>query len=362
MQNFTTSNATQGEEGNVTPVNHKDLRQGDEAFALRETLSANNPCPICHSARTRFLFESWDFIHGYPGTFPVWSCKACGHVFLIGNFTPEMLTDLYSNYYPRSQFDVEQYKPYTDRTNFLSWLDGDSAGCHRWVPKNVRILDIGCGCCETLGYHKARGCEVWGCEADENVRMIADRFGFNVHIGLFDPANYEKDYFDYITMNQVLEHCAEPEKVLRQVLTVLKPGGKLVIGTPQPCSIDRFLFGRYWGGWHTPFHLNLFSKKSMCLLLGKTGFRYEFSKCRIPSIVLLNQWAILFFHGGQGKPMRFRTSSWAHHGSFGNELERLWYVRLYRFLEKTRALALPVRFADALGIGMNRIYVASKPF
>ena len=59
--------------------------------------------------------------------------------------------------------------------------------------------------------------------------------------------------------------------------------------------------------------------------------------------------------------MRFRTSSWSHHGSFGNELERLWYVRLYRFLEKTRAFALPVRFADALGIGMNRIYIASKP-
>ena len=58
--------------------------------------------------------------------------------------------------------------------------------------------------------------------------------------------------------------------------------------------------------------------------------------------------------------MRFRTASWSHKESFGNELERLWYVRLYRFLEKTRAFALPVRVADALGIGMNRIYMATK--
>ena len=323
-------------------------------------MNETTPCPICHSERTRFLFESWDFIHGYPGTFPIWQCKTCGHVYLIGNFTPEMLTDMYSHYYPRSQFDIEQYKPYSDQKGFLSWLDGDSAGCHRWVPKNVRVLDIGCGCCETLGYHKSRGCEVWGCEADENVRKIADKFGFNVHIGLFDPKKYEKNFFDYITMNQVIERCLDPETILRQIHSVLKPGGRLVIGTPQPQSIDCFLFRRYWMGWHTPFHLNLFSKKSARQLLERTGFRYEFSKCRITTVNLLNQWGVLFVHGNPGQPTRFRTASWSHHESFGDDLERLWYVRLYRFLEKSRVFALPVRLADALGIGMNRIYVASK--
>jgi len=323
--------------------------------------NANYPCPICRSERTQFLFESWDMMHGYPGTFPIWQCKDCGHFYLIDNFTPEMLTEMYSNYYPRSQFNVEQYTPHTERTGFLAWLDGAHAGCHHWVPKDVRILDIGCGLCEALGYHKARGCEVWGCEADENVQKIADQFGFNVHIGLFDPDNYEKNYFDYVTMSHVLEHSPDPEKMLRQVLTVLKPGGKLVIGMPYPYSLCRFLFRRYWIGWHTPFHLNLFSQKSARLLLEKSGFRYERSKCLMPSVRLLDQWAMLFVHGKQGKPMRFRIATWAHHPSFGNALERLWYVRLYRFLEKTRALALPVRFADALGIGTNRIYIAAKP-
>jgi SAM-dependent methyltransferase len=324
-------------------------------------MNETSHCPICHSERTRFLFESWDFIHGYPGSFPVWQCKDCGHIFLIGSFTPEMLVDMYSNYYPRSQIDIEQFKQYSDQTGLLSWLDGDSASCHRWVPKNVRVLDIGCGCCETLGYHKARGCEAWGCEADENIREIADKFGFNVHIGLFDPGNYEKNYFDYVTMNQVLEHCTDPEKILRQVYTVLKPGGKLVIGMPQPDCIERYLFQRYWLGWHTPFHLNIFSAKSTRLLLDKTGFHYNFSKCRTPTVHLLKQWAALFVHGESGKPMRFRHCSWFIAESFGDELERLWYVRLYRFLEKSRAFALPVRFADTLGIGMNRIYIATKP-
>ena len=322
-------------------------------------LKISNSCPICTSEKTRFRFESWDYTHGYPGTFPIWQCKNCGHMYLEGNFTPEMLTEMYSNYYPRSQYG-EQYEPYTEHTGFLAWLDGKKAGCHLWVPQNVRILDIGCGGCEALGYHKARGCEVWGCEADENVRKIAERLGVNVNIGLFNPDNYEKDYFDYVTMSHVLEHSIDPIEMLKQVHKVLKPNGKLVIGMPYPYCIESFLFGRYWIGWHTPFHPNLFSKKSTRLSLEKAGFRYEFSKSSTPSIRLLDQWAVLFVHGGQGKPMRFRVFSWAHHQSFGNELERLWYVRLFRFLEKARAFALPVRFADALGIGMNQIYVATK--
>ena len=185
------------------------------------------------------LFESWDMAHGYPGTFPVWQCKACGHMYLIGNFTPEMLTDMYSNYYPRAQFDVGQYKPYPERTGFLSWLDGDDASCHRWVPKNVRVLDIGCGYCETLGYHKARGCEVWGCEADENVRKIANKFGFNVHIGLFDPSQYEPESFDYVTMDQVLEHLVDPLKTLREINGILKPGGKFIAAVPNLSALGR---------------------------------------------------------------------------------------------------------------------------
>ena len=323
---------------------------------------ANNPCPICASEKTKFLFDSWDFEYGYPGTFPLWQCRDCRHIYLIGNFTPEMLTDMYSLYYPRAEIDVEQYKPLPERTGFLSWLDGDSAGCHRWVPKNVRVLDIGCGCCEALGYHKSRGCEVWGSDADENVQKIADRYGFHVHIGLFDADNYEKNYFDYVTIDQVFEHFTEPERILQQVFTILKPGGKLIIGMPNAQSIDRFLFGRLWSGWHTPYHLHLFSKQSAALLLKKTGYLCESAQCKVPAVNLLTQWGLLFVHGKQGEPMHFRPPPrLGTLDSFGSGLECLWYIRLYRFLEKTRAFALPVRFADALGIGMNRIYIASKP-
>ncbi|MDR3111177.1 MAG: hypothetical protein LBU65_16030, partial [Planctomycetaceae bacterium] len=108
-------------------------------------------CPICKSEKPRFLFENEDFIFGYPESFPLYRCGDCGHIFLVG-FTPEMLDDLYTNYYPRSTFDIENYKPYSEHKGFMAWLDGDNAYCHCYVPPNVRVLDIGCGSCETLGF------------------------------------------------------------------------------------------------------------------------------------------------------------------------------------------------------------------
>jgi SAM-dependent methyltransferase len=237
-------------------------------------------------------------------------------------------------------------------------LDGDRALCHRWVPKNVRILDIGCGSCETLGYHKNRGCEVYGVEADENAAKIAERYGFNLHVGLFNPNNYEKDFFDYVTMNWVLEHCVNPEETLRQVYSVLKPGGKLIIAVPNLFCISRYTFGRLWHSWHTPYHLNLFSQRSLRLLLEKTGFQWDGSKSLTMSIVLLAQWATLFIYGKQGQ-----KSEWARPSPntyFNEEQEKIWFIRLYRFFEKIRIHAWLMRFGDVIGMGDDRLYFATK--
>ena len=177
-------------------------------------------CPICHSGRTKFLFEGYDLFFGYPDPAMVWHCRNCHHVFAAGNLPPEILTDMYSNYYTRAQFDVENYKPYNEKGRFLHWLDGEGGHAFRHVPPNVRVLDIGCGSCETLGYHKARGCEAYGVEADENARKIADRYGFHLHVGLFDPSLYEPEFFDYVTMDEVFEHVVDPLQTLKAVATI----------------------------------------------------------------------------------------------------------------------------------------------
>jgi SAM-dependent methyltransferase len=343
----------------------KELRTMSKEFlmqngTLREGQDTKTDCPVCRSGNARFLFENEDILYGYPDSFPLWRCNDCGHIFLVGNFTPEMLTNLYTHYYPRSHFDIENYKPYLEEKGFMAWLDGKSAGCHRWVPPNVRVLDIGCGFCQTLGYHKNRGCEVYGCEADENIKLIAERHGFNVHVGLFNPDNYEKDFFDYVTMDQVLEHIVDPIETLRQIHTILKPGGKLIVGVPDPACIERYTFGRHWQNWHTPYHPNMFSQKSMKTAFEQTGFVFTDHKCISLSHRLFNQWCLLLVHGGKGKKSYLTDQVYENTTHFNDETKRLWHIRLYVFLKKVRIHAWLSRFADAFGIGANRLYFATK--
>ena len=124
-------------------------------------------CPICRACVDRDDICVYDDRYAYPGEFQVLRCRSCDHRFLGGDFSPELLKDLYSNYYPRSTFDVEQHRAHEETSGFKSWFDGDFSTAFRWVPKNVRVLDIGCGFGESVGYHKSRGCDVYG------VRCIA---------------------------------------------------------------------------------------------------------------------------------------------------------------------------------------------
>ena len=315
------------------------------------------PCPICHSERTRFLFEGWDLTFGHPDSEFVYQCRDCDHVFVAGTLTPEQLTDMYTNYYPRSTFNVENYQPYKEKKGFFYWLDGEEGHAYRHVPKNVRVLDICCGYCETLGYHKARGCEVYGVEADENARKIADRYGFNVHIGLFDPSQYEPESFDYVTMDQVLEHLVEPQKTFQEIHSVLKPGGKFIASVPNLTAFGRYFFGRYWSGWHLPYHRHFFTRKSISILAERSGFAIETTQSATKSQNLLANWALLFCAGAKGKKA---TPVYQTCGRFNDSHKKRWDVALYRWLEKIRLFSLPMRIADWFGAGDWNLIILEK--
>jgi len=70
------------------------------------------------------------------------------------NIATEALSSLYTEYYPRSTFDFDQYRPAKEVKGFEAWLNGESRTACSHVPEKVRVLDIGCGFGETLGYRR----------------------------------------------------------------------------------------------------------------------------------------------------------------------------------------------------------------
>lgn len=315
-------------------------------------------CPICkYQQANKVIMQSYDDRYGYPGQFPLMQCQNCGHAFLDCDLSSNQLTELYTNYYPRKSFDIANYKPHAEQSGFSAWLNGLACSAFRWVPKNVRVLDVGCGFGESLGYHTARGCDVYGVEADENIRRVVEKFGYKVHVGLFDDKVYEQDFFDYVTMDQVIEHVTEPLATLRGVARILKPGGTAVLSTPNAHGWGAWLFGKRWINWHSPYHLQFFTRQSMQLAAQQAGLVLTEVKTVTNSEWLLYQWRHLATYPKQGNPSSF----WSPVKSVAVPHEKLSIKIFLRLLHMTKIDHCITRFFDGLGIGDNFVFILKRP-
>jgi SAM-dependent methyltransferase len=297
----------------------------------------------------------YDDRYGYPELFSIHQCATCGHMHLPARFSDRELTELYTKYYPRGSYSLAQHRTPAEARGIGSWLRGEKCSAFHWVPRGVRVLDIGCGYCESLAYHKARGCEVYGVEADANARVIAEQFGYNVHIGLFDPARYEPESFDFVTLDQVIEHVTDPREFLTGVARVLRPGGTVIISTPNPSGLGRRLFGRRWIHWHIPYHLQHYTPGSIAMLARDAGLEPQ----RWLTLTHSDWFHFQLMHlievppPGKGHPF-WSGSPWSTRRARG-------WARLNTILRKTRLHRLISRALDLLGFGDNQLLMLRKP-
>ena len=151
------------------------------------------------------------------------------------------------------------------------WFLGEKSTAFAWVPEKVKILDLGCGFGQSLAYHQQRACVAVGIEADQNAIKVAKKFDLDIRIGIFSPDLINDEKFDYITLDQVLEHMPDPVKALREMKSVLTQNGKIVITVPNAFGVNAKVFGKKWIHWHTPYHLHFFSPSSLQRLLKEVG-------------------------------------------------------------------------------------------
>ncbi|WP_436488070.1 class I SAM-dependent methyltransferase [Chitinophaga sp. ARDCPP14] len=313
-------------------------------------------CKYCGNPLDVFYKDMFDNRYGYPGSYTMWQCRNCDHLSLAADFTPAMIGDLYSNYYPRTHMSLEEWQPYKKAAGFMAWFKGLRSTAYNWVPENVRILDIGCGFGETLGYHQSRGCEVYGVEADENIKRVGDKFGFNVKVGLFDADDYQPNYFDYVTMDQVIEHVIDPLVSLKGIEKILKPGGTAILTTPNGKGWGIPVFGKKWAHWHIPYHLHIFSRKSMKKYAAEAGLVLEKSITITNSEWLHYQWLHMAVYPKQGEKSVFWTQSFAERTTSQRII-----MKILAGFHRLKINYLITRLFDAFNAGDNIIYFLKKP-
>jgi 2-polyprenyl-3-methyl-5-hydroxy-6-metoxy-1,4-benzoquinol methylase len=92
----------------------------------------------------------------------------------------------------------------------------------------------------------------------------------------FEELRFAENYFDVVTLWQVLEHVPYPLMVLQEVHRILKPGGLLATSTPDIEGMLAKIFQRKW--WNLRrLHINQFTAKTLTDMLNRAGFKNVFS-------------------------------------------------------------------------------------
>jgi 2-polyprenyl-3-methyl-5-hydroxy-6-metoxy-1,4-benzoquinol methylase len=139
------------------------------------------------------------------------------------------------------------------------------------IPQG-RLLDVGCGSGEWLLSMRELGWKVDGIDFDENAVATARKQGLEVRHGALEQQDFPGNSFDAVTLNHVIEHVPNPIETLAECFRILKPGGKLIVCTPNNSSLSHRIFKQDWRGLEPPRHLHLFSMQSMRQILGSVGF------------------------------------------------------------------------------------------
>lgn len=113
---------------------------------------------------------------------------------------------------------------------------------NRLDPKEKKILDVGCYDGTLLGMIKNKNNELFGLEASEYGVIKCLEKGIRVTSFFFDDVQnlpYEDKYFDIVLAGEIIEHIYDTDFFLAEIARVLKPGGYLLLSTPNVASLGR---------------------------------------------------------------------------------------------------------------------------
>jgi 2-polyprenyl-3-methyl-5-hydroxy-6-metoxy-1,4-benzoquinol methylase len=239
-------------------------------------LSKEISCNLCCGNKFSKLFT----LKTKSGTFIVVKCVSCGLVFQNPQPTSKEINAMYDkDYFEGKGFDegvdyvqgAENIKGskhlVNSRLKVISFFSKTS------ILKKRLLLDVGSGVGDFLYSVRKNGWDVKGTELSKFACSFSKKkFNLDVFNGTLEGAKYKSDTFDVITFSEVIEHLNNPYLTLKESHKILKKNGLIVI---QTGDVDCFYSKLCKEKW--PYllygHLFYFSKKTLSLMLKKSGFK-----------------------------------------------------------------------------------------
>ena len=137
------------------------------------------------------------------------------------------------------------------------------------------MLEVGCGNCHFLMALSILRPDVSYLGLDiENVDSRAKQKikNFRFIHGQFETSYIKPNSVDLIYFSNLIEHVENPITFLKKCRVSLNEKGRIYGVTPNHLSLDRFIFGKYWAGYHYPRHTYIYNHVNLKMLFEKTGF------------------------------------------------------------------------------------------
>jgi len=140
------------------------------------------------------------------------------------------------------------------------------------TPSPPRLLDLGCSSGRFFDFFP--DWDVYGVEIEEVAGNIAKSKHKNVFVGDMKDADFEKNFFDCINIQDSLDHSNDPIAVVKHSYEFLKEDGFIVIKVHNINCLLAKVFGKRFYAIVPPEHLTYFNLKTLKLLLSSNGFEY----------------------------------------------------------------------------------------
>jgi SAM-dependent methyltransferase len=234
-------------------------------------------CLICNADDSEFVtaWEQWRFER----------CRNCSVLFTA----PLAEEEVVQRYTSGSILESPGEPAPTSELIFPAWKHREHARIVNRLAalgtRQGRLLDVGCLWGSFLGHAHKSGFDVTGIEPfGKAATYVKEVLKLNASQGTLRSAALPADTFDVVTILDVIEHMTDPVTELKEVYRVMKPGGLLIVSTPDVGSLitrlvntERRLLGRQWFPFdNPPWHLWGFTRRSIKTCVENAGFALEY--------------------------------------------------------------------------------------
>jgi 2-polyprenyl-3-methyl-5-hydroxy-6-metoxy-1,4-benzoquinol methylase len=219
-------------------------------------------CPICRAVEIVPFYSK----NGYA----IVECAACHMRYVSPLPTAEEIT---------AHYQKAEYFAGEEQQGYLNYADMQKALLPHFrrrlqtletrFPSRGKILDFGCAAGYFLQVAQQRGWHINGVELSQEMAHSAEE-SLRVPIYTSLAAMSDRD-FDAITLWEVIEHLPDPIGTLRQLIDRLKPGGVLMLSTPNNGHWQAIRAQAQWVGYRPPSHLQYFTRFTLAEALHRAG-------------------------------------------------------------------------------------------